>query len=180
MRSEFRRAVRSLLRSPTVTICAIACLALGIGATTAISSALSRALLQPLPFRGADKLVSVHRITPQSPRGGWSQSPANYVDIAERSRQLESFAAATWGTALINLPTDAIQSTQHLVSGNFFTTLGVSAQVGRLLLPDDARDGAASVAVIGDDLWRTHFGADPATVGRTFTINGVPTTIVGV
>jgi putative ABC transport system permease protein len=178
--AELRRAVRSLLRSRTVTLCAIACLALGIGATTAISSALSRALLQPLPFRDPERLVSVHRITPQSGPRGWSQSVPNYLDIAERSKQLESFAAVTWGTALINLPNDAIQTTQHLVTGNFFTTLGARAQLGRLLLSDDAREGAARVAVIGDELWRTQFGADPGVVGRTVTLNGQPTTIVGI
>jgi putative ABC transport system permease protein len=168
------------MRSPTVTICAIACLALGIGATTAISSALSRALLQPLPFLDADRLVSVHRMTPQSGPRGWSQSPANYLDIARQSKQLESFAAATWGTALIQLPAEAIQTSQHLVTGNFFTTLGARAQRGRLILPEDARDGAPKVAVIDDNLWRTQFGEDPGVVGRTVTLNGEPTTIVGV
>ena len=180
MGAELRRAVRSLLRSRTVTFCAIACLALGIGATTAISSALSRALLQPLPFRDPERLVSVHRITPQSGPRGWSQSVPNYLDIAARSKQLESFAAVTWGTALINLPNDAIQTTQHLVTGNFFTTLGARASLGRLLFPDDGREGASPVAVIADELWRSQFGADPAILGRTITLNGQPTIIVGV
>ena len=179
--ADFRTAVRSLTRSPTTTICAILCLGLGIGATTAISSALSRALLQPLPFREPERLVAVHRITPQSgPLGGWSQSPANYADLRDRSRRIEGFAAVTWGSAIVNLPDESFHASQLRVSGNFFTTLGATAQRGRLILPEDDADGAPWAAVMSDDLWRARFGADDRMVGRTLTINGQPTTIVGI
>jgi putative ABC transport system permease protein len=179
--SEVRNAARSLARSPTVTSCAILCLALGVGATTAISSALSRALFQPLPFREPERLVAVHRTTPQSgPTGGWSQSAPNYIDIRDQSTQVQGLAAITWGTAIINLPGEAIQATQHYVTGNMFNTLGVRAQSGRMLQPDDDRDGAELVAVLGDDIWRARFGADPAIVGRPLIIDGAATTIVGI
>lgn len=179
--TEIRNAGRSLARSPAVASCAILCLSLGIGATSAISSALSRALLQPLPFREPERLVAVHRITPQSgPDGGWSQSAPNYVDLRDRAGQVQGLAALTWGTAIINLPTEAIQASQLYVTGNFFTTLGMRAQAGRLLVPDDDRDGAPLVAVLQDALWRSRFGADPGVVGRTLQIDGQPTTIVGV
>jgi predicted permease len=179
--TEVRNAARSLARSPTVALCAILCLALGIGATTAISSALSRALLQPLPFREPERLVAVHRTTPQSgPTGGWSQSAPNYVDIRDRSSQVEGLAAISWGVAIINLPDEAIQASQHYVTGNIFNTLGVAAQLGRMLQPEDDRDGAPAVAVLADDIWRTRFGADPSVIGRALIIDGAPTTIVGV
>ena len=179
--TEIRHAARSLSRSPTVSLCAILCLGLGIGATTAISSALSRALLQPLPFREPDRLVSVHRITPQSgPMGGWSQSVPNYIDLRDRSKQVTGLAAITWGSSIINLPTEAIQARQSRVTGNLFQTLGSRAQLGRLILPDDDRLDAPFVAVMSDELWRRQFGADSAIVGRTLTIDGQPTTIVGI
>jgi putative ABC transport system permease protein len=179
--TEIKNALRSLGRSPTVTLCAIICLALGIGATTAISSALSRALLQPLPFRDGDRLVAVHRTTPQSgPQGGWSQSPANYTDLARQSKQLQSLAAITWGTAIINLPGEAVQASQHYITGNMFSTLGATAQRGRLILPDDDRLDAPQVAVLSDEIWRTRFGADPALVGSSLLIDGLPTTVVGI
>jgi putative ABC transport system permease protein len=178
---EIRAAARSLTRSPAVSICAILCLALGIGATTAISSALNRALLQPLPFRDPGRLVSVHRITPQSgPMGGWSQSAPNYIDLRDRSKLVTGLAAATWGSSIINLPTEAIQATQHLVTGNLFQTLGAAAQRGRLLQPYDDRLDAPRVAVMSDELWRRRFAADNAIVGRTLTIDGQPTTIIGI
>ena len=179
--AEIRNAVRSLTRSPAVSISAILCLALGIGATTAISSAISRALLQPLPFREPERLVAMHRITPQSgPTGGWSQSVANYVELRERSTRVRGLAAITWGTALVNLPDEAIQASSHPVSGNIFQTLGAVAQRGRLLLPEDDRLEAPLVAVMSNEFWRSRFGADPAVVGRTLSINGQPTTIVGI
>ena len=179
--TELRNASRSLARSPTVTLCAVLCLALGIGATTAISSALSRALLQPLPFREPERLVAVHRTTPQSgPTGGWSQSAPNYIDIRDQSKQITGFAALTWGTAIINLPTEALQATQQYVTGNLFNTLGVRAQIGRMILPDDDRQGAPLVAVLHDELWRSRFNADPSLVGRTILIDGAPTTVVGI
>ena len=178
--TELRFAARSLARSPAVSLCAIVCLGLGIGATTAISSALSRALLQPLPFREPDRLVSVHRITPQSGPFGWSQSPANYYDLRERSEQLSDLAAVTWGSSIINLPDDAIQTSQNLVTGNFFQILGARPQRGRLLQSDDDRLDAPFVAVMSDELWRRRFAADSSIVGRTLTIGGQPTTIVGI
>ena len=179
--TEVRQAARGLANAPTVAIFAVLCLSLGIGATTAISSAISRALLRPLPFTEPDRLVAVHRITPQSgPDGGWSQSVPNYLELRDRSTRIAGLSAVTWGSALIELPGDAIQASQHLVTGNLFQTLGASAQLGRLLLPDDDRLEAPAVAVMSDELWRERFGADRAVVGQTLTIGGVPTTIVGI
>jgi predicted permease len=181
MWAEIRNAARSLSRAPTISICAVLCLGLGIGATTAISSALSRALLQPLPFREPERLVAVHRITPQSgPLGGWSQSVPNYVDMRDRSAQVTGLVAVTWGSAIVNQPAEAFQASQHLVTGNIFQTLGARAQRGRLLQPDDDRLDAPQVAVMSDELWRRRFAGDPALVGSTLNINGQPTTIIGI
>jgi predicted permease len=112
--------------------------------------------------------------------GGWSQSAPNYIDLRDRSSQVTGLAAVTWGASIINLPTDAIQASRHLVTGNLFQTLGARPQLGRLLQPDDDRLDASFVAVMSDDLWRRRFGADSAVVGRTLSIDGQPTTIVGI
>jgi putative ABC transport system permease protein len=179
--TEVRQTARGLANAPTVAIFAILCLSLGIGATTAISSAISRALLRPLPFTEPDRLVAVHRITPQSgPDGGWSQSVPNYLELRDRSTRIAGLSAVTWGSALIELPGEAIQASQHRVTGNLFQTLGARAQHGRMLLPDDDRLDAPAVAVMSDELWRTRFAADRAVVGQTFTVGGTPTTIVGI
>jgi putative ABC transport system permease protein len=107
--TELRAAIRGLLRTPAVTVAAVLCLALGIGATTAISSAINRALVLPLPFPEAERLVAVHRTTPQSgPQGTWPESPANYIDLARMTHQIEPLAAMLQGSALINLESGAI------------------------------------------------------------------------
>jgi putative ABC transport system permease protein len=178
---ELRSAARSLARAPTVTVCAVLCLALGIGATAAISSAIDRALLKSLPFRDPDRLVAVFRTTPNSgPQGTWPQSIPNYLDLAERTRRLGALAAVSFGTALVGLPGGASQASQLYVTGNLFPMLGVAPQRGRFLLPDDEREASPLVAVLSDEFWRTQLGADPTIVGRSVLIDGDPTTVVGI
>ncbi|HEY2853825.1 MAG TPA: ABC transporter permease [Gemmatimonadaceae bacterium] len=181
MFADIRSAARGLLRAPTVAISGVLCLALGIGATAAISSAISRALFQSLPFREPARLVALHRTTPHSgPLGTWPLSAPNYADLAQRSRRIEGMSALSFGTALVALPTEAIQASQLYVTGNFFNTLGTRAQIGRLLTPDDDRVGQPQVAVFSNEFWRSSFGADPSIIGKTVGIDGEPTTIVGV
>lgn len=179
--AEVRNGARSLIRVPTVTISAVLCLALGIGATTAISSAINRALLQPAPFRDPGELVAVHRVTPNSgPQGTWPQSVPNYVDLARDARQIEGLAAISGGSALIQLGEDAFQASRITVTGNLFSMLGVSAAQGRLLGADDDRLDQPNVAVVSSEFWRNRLGADPAVVGQTLSIDGAPITVVGV
>jgi predicted permease len=179
--TEIRNAHRSLWRSPTTTVCGILCLGLGIGATAALSSAISRALLRPLPFLEPGRLVAIHRITPQSgPNGGWSQSAPNYLDLATRSTQIQGLAAITWSSAIVELPTVAVQASGLRVTGNLFHTLGARAQFGRLIEPTDDRPDAPFVAVVSHEFWRSVLGGDRAIVGRTVSINGQPMTLVGV
>ena len=181
MISDLRSASRSLLRTPTVTVAGVVCLALGIGATAAISSAIARVLFQRLPLREPERLVAVHRTTPQSgPLGTWPLSAPNFVDLAQRTRRIEGLAAFTFGTALVTLPTEAVQASQVYVSGNFFTTLGARALHGRLLLPADDHVGEPPVALLSDEFWRSALGGDPSMIGKTLPIDGEPTTIIGI
>src|SRR3982750_5009525 len=100
MLADIRSAARGLLRAPTVAISGVLCLALGIGATAAISSAISRALFQSLPFREPERLVAVHRTTPHSgPLGTWPLSAPTYTDLAQRSQRVTGLAAISFGTA---------------------------------------------------------------------------------
>lgn len=181
MLAELRRAARALVRAPTVTIAAILCLALGIGATVSVSSAIERALLRALPFRAPDRLVAVLRTTPQSgPLGTWPFSVANYIDLRTRMRALAGLEAITTGNGVVNLTSDAERVSEAYATGGVFRLLGVRAQRGRLLMPGDDSAGAPAVAVVSDRFWRGALGGDPAIVGRVLRIDGKPTTIVGV
>jgi len=181
MLADIRSAARGLVRAPTVAISGVLCLALGIGATAAISSAISRALFQSLPFHDPERLVAVHRTTPHSgPLGRWPLSAPTYSDLAQRSRRVQGLAALSFGTALITLPSEAVQASQVYVTGDFFGTLGAHAELGRLIGPDDDHVGQAPVAVLSDEFWRSRLGGDPSVVGKTLGIDGAPTTIVGI
>ena len=181
MLADIRSAARGLLRTPTVAISGILCLALGIGATAAISSAISRALFQSLPFRDPERLVAVHRTTPHSgPLGTWPLSAPNYIDLAQRTRRIEGLTTISFGTALVTLRTQAVQASQIYVGGNFFNTLGARAMRGRLLLPSDDHVGQPPVAVLSEEFWRSTLGGDVSVIGKTMPIDGEPTTIVGI
>src|SRR6185503_18678356 len=167
-----------LRRTPLVSGSAILCVALGIGSTSAISSAISRALLQPLPFRTPERLVTVYRTTPHFDTGPFS--PANYMDLARETRQLEALAAITPTTSLLALENEAAQVTVKRVTGNLFPMLGLHALRGRLLTVADDQPDASPVVVIGEELWNERFGSDPSVVGKPIRLDGQPTTVVGI
>ena len=178
VRSEIGSAIRGLRQAPTVALSAILCLGLALGATTAIWSAIDRALLQPPPFPAPERLVTVYRTTPHFDTGPFSAP--NYQDLAAATRQLSSLAAAASRGMLLALPDDATRVSALRVTGNFFPMLGARAAHGRLLQPTDDAADAEPVAVVSDALWRERFGADPALVGRTIRLDGVAHTVVGV
>jgi predicted permease len=176
--TELLAALRSLRRAPLVSGSAIICIALGIGSTAAISSAISRALLQPLPFREPERLVTVYRTTPHFDTGPFS--PANYTDLARETRQLDGLAAITPTTALLQLSDQAAQVSVKRVTGNLFPLLGVRALRGRLLSASDDRPDAPRVVVIGEALWRERFGGDPSLVDKPIRLDGQAYTVVGI
>lgn len=176
--SDLRDAARGLVRVPAISLSAILCLGLGLGTTAAISSAIDRALLQPPPFRDADRLVTVYRTTPHFNTGPFSAP--NYVDLSKGTKQLSALSAVSSSTALLMTGTDASQVTVMDVTGNLFGMLGVTPQYGRLLTPADDDGAQGSVAVLNDDLWRERFGADPSVVGKDIVLDGSKVTVVGI
>ena len=178
MPTQLRAALRGLARSPVLTLAAVFCLALGIGATTAIFTAVNTALLRPLPFPEPDRLVSVFRTTPHFSSGPFSAP--NYLDLARETRSLEALAAATPGGGLIQTGEQSLRASVVQASDDYFRMLGARALVGRLFLPGE--DGAAEtpVIVLSEELWRERFGGDPAVLGRTLRLDGTPHQVVGV
>ncbi|MFI5232395.1 MAG: ABC transporter permease [Gemmatimonadales bacterium] len=179
-RSDLRSAARSLRRSPAFTLSAVLCLMLGIGVTAAIASAVDRALLQPLPFKDPDRLVTVYRVAPHPNANTWPLSAPNYKDLAAGTRQLESMAAIASGSALVTLRDEAVQVSRLRVTGNFFPLLGVHALAGRLLAPADDDAGQNRVVVVSEELWRKYLGGDPNVVSQTIQIDGQAATVIGI
>ncbi len=169
--SDLRQAVRSLRRSPGFTGAALAILALGIGANTAIFSLVDAVLLSPLPAVGAPaELVEL--------RGDTIPYPV-YQALADEARGVARLAA--WSPRTMTLATsgDPEMIGGLVVSANYFDVLGVRPASGRFFRATDESPGEA-VAVLDHGLWTSRFGGDPAILGRTIRLNGVPFTVAGV
>ena len=175
-----RDATRILRSSPGVSILAAVALGLGIGSTTTMYS-ITRGILRDLPVDRPDRLMHV-AMTDRNEGDEYLRIPArDIVALREQQRSFETIAA--YEDESVHLG-DADHRAQRLsaavVSASVFNVLRVSPLLGRALTSDDERPGAPHVAVLGYELWRNRYAADPSVVGRTIRVNGVPTTVVGV
>jgi len=177
---EVRLGARGLRKSPGFAVVAVATLALGIGANTAMFSVVNAVLLRPLPFREPDRLVTIWASVPRRHR---DQVPTSLLDYLDWRRQATGFASLAAFTDL-TLNLGGAEHPEHLaafeVSANLFPTLGVAPALGRNFQPDEDRRGGPRVVILGDRLWRRRFGADPGIVGKGVTLNGRGYTVVGV
>lgn len=173
-----RFAARSLQRSPTFTLFSVLTLTIGIGATTAVFSVFSSAMLRSLPYPEADQLVVV-----AESRGQDDEISVAYPDLADwrdRTRsfsQLAGFVGQSFNLVGEEQP-ERLRG--QLVTANLFTTLGVKPVMGRDFLEEEDRPGATPVVAISHALWTSRFAGDPGIIGRTISLNDEPTTIVAV
>jgi predicted permease len=179
---DVRHALRLIRRDPAFTFTALATLALGIGLNTAIFSVAYGVLWRPLPYPGPDRLVIVSSAQ-QTERGVRMFStwpPVTYEGLRRRVTMLDHLAAYVSIDAQLTGRGEPLQVRALDVSPNFFTTLGVDPARGRAFLTGAAASDDDRVAIVSDRLWRTSLEADPAIVGQSITIDGVPRTVVGV
>jgi putative ABC transport system permease protein len=171
---DVRFAFRSLRKTPSFTLAAVAALGLGIGANTAILSVVNAVLLRPLPYADADRLaVILHD-------GRNPVAPANFLDWRKQTRSFTDMAAAEfWTPNLTGGSNPEHLSGLHVTSG-LFQLLGVPPLLGRTFGPSDDVEGNDRVIVLGHGLWQRRFGGDPSIVGRQIPLDGVPYTVVGV
>jgi putative ABC transport system permease protein len=180
LRQDAVFGLRMLRKNPGFTAVAILTLALGIGATSAVFSIVNSVVLRALPYRDAASLVWV---TDEHP--GQHMSMVIEPDFLAYQRQLsgifESVAAyEPGGTLTFTGANEALRVDYAGVSYNFFDTLGVRPQLGRVFLPEEDRKSAPHVVLLTDAFWREHFAADPGVLGRTMALDGDSYQIVGV
>jgi len=177
---DLRYAVRMLLRSPGFSFIAIATMALGIGATTAIYSVIDATLLHPLPYPNPAELVRVVDDLPGVGAQGVGISVPEWRDI-EDSGIFQS-AAITGRGANVNLTGSAqpLRLSFKQVTPNYFSVLGVDAQLGRTFDPHDATPGYNLEVILSDGLWRREFGADPHILGKALRLDNDVYHVVGV
>jgi putative ABC transport system permease protein len=180
-RSDVRLALRQLISAPGFTVVAAVTLALGIGVNSAIFALADAALLRPLPFGQAERLVMLWERLPTSPKTG--VSPLNMRDWSLQSRSFDGIAAVQRGMGggpLLTAPDGSIETAERQsVTANFFDVLRVTPIVGRTFRPED--DGPSPrVVLLGEAVWRRRFSSDPSIVGRLVRLNGQPYTVLGV
>ena len=177
---DFRYATRLLLRSPAFTMVAVAALALGIGANTAIFSVVDTLLLRPLPYANADRLAVVWEHNIPRDRKNNVVSPGNFIHWQELNQSFTELSAVsmTFRTTLTGAG-DATELPVQYVSAGIFRILGVRPALGRDFTPQDDAPGVR-VVTISDRLWRQRFGADPTIVNRTIVLDGRPNVVAGV
>ena len=177
---DLRYALRALAKKRGFATVAILSLALGIGANTTVFTMLNAILLRPLSVREPDRLVALYTTNSHTP-GYFLSSYPNYKDYRDRNQVFSSLLL--YSPILINLTGFGEPQVVmgQIVTGNYFSALGVNAIVGRTFLPEeDVNPGANPVAVIGYGLWTRVFGADPRITSRTIRLNNHDFNIVGV
>src|SRR5690242_2825773 len=187
---DVKPALRTLFRTPFVTVVAILSLALGIGANAAIYSLFDQILLRPLPVQQPDRLVNFAGPGPQygnnscNSAGGCDEvfSYPMFRDLERANAAFSGLAAHCLFGSNIAMPGQTpINGRALFVSGSYFPVLGLRAALGRLLTPNDDRTiGGHFVTVVSYPFWETQLGSDPAIVGKQIVINGHPMTILGV
>src|SRR5215831_3220285 len=178
---DIRFSARLLRKSPGFVGLALAALALGMGATTAIFSVVDTVLLKPLPFRNPDRLLAVWEKDPALNRDRNFVAPVNFLEWQRQSRTIGSFAGIH--DLRVNIDGGASQPEEvkcERVSATVFPMLGVQAETGRTFRPEEDQPGRATVAIVGHNLWQRRFGGDRSLAGQSLRVYGRVYSIVGV
>jgi putative ABC transport system permease protein len=177
---DLRFGTRMLLKSPSFTAVAVLTLALGIGANTAIFSAVNSVLLRPLPYKTPDRLAMLWLDNRRLGLHEDLTSYPNFVDWRTQSRLFEDMAAMAEMGADVTAVEVPYEVLGWRVGAHLFSMLGVTPEIGRAFTEQEEQRGHSAVAILSDGLWRERFGADPKALGRTMIMDGDPHVIVGV
>jgi putative ABC transport system permease protein len=167
---DLRYGIRTLAKSPGFALIAILTLGLGIGANTAIFSVVNGVLLNPLPYRDPDRLVSLRS----------NESVPDLADIKAWTQSYEDLGGTTFAPLDFTGGSEPEQWLTGLVTGGYFNTLGIAPMIGRAISPEDDKIGGARVIVLSHGLWQRLFDGDANVIGRSLPLSGERYTILGV
>ncbi len=180
---DLKYAFRTMAKSRGLTAIAVLTLALGIGASTAVFSLINAILLKPLPYPQADRIVIPWRQSPPGLDLGYNEIPWGIRTFRNIQREVKSFQdVATFQSLSVSLSGsgDPFHADGMMVSAGFFPALGVSPVLGRTFTTEEDQPGRSHVVVLGDQLWRDRFGANPSIIGQAIVLNGAPYTVIGI
>jgi predicted permease len=174
---DVRFAARQLIKAPTFTAVAVLTLALGVGATTAIFSAVEAVVLRPFPYPRPDRLVFAFT---HWKFGDGGVSVGDYAEWQRRSKSFEQLGAFQFKGVTIAADDSPDRVTAAYATASVFSMYGVPPQLGRVFTTDEDQPGHDGVVVLSDGFWRRNFAGSPRILGRTMMVNARPVTIVGV
>jgi predicted permease len=180
---DTRFGLRTLIKDRGFLATAVLALALGIGSTSAIFSVIDNVLLEPFPYTDGQRLmaIEIHDSASKDPFGRQFFSPPEFLDYQEQNHIFDRSIGVRRDPVLMTTNGTTPQSFDGAtVTGNTFQFLGVSPLLGRIATPSDAKPGAPPVFVLSYKAWQRKFNGDAGIVGKTFILNGKPTTLVGV
>lgn len=177
---DIRYAGRTLVKSPGFAALTILCLALGIGVDSTIFSVVDAIAIRPLPFRDPDRLQDIGMSRLATARDVGGVSFLDFQELRAHTTSFSAFACDTGRNGVISDVDEPERLREFLVSANLFPTLGIDPVVGRQFRDDEDRPGAPPVVLLSYGLWQRRYAGDPTIVGRTITLDTLPTTVVGV
>ena len=177
---DVRFALRMLRKNLGFTTVAVLTLALGIGANTAIFSVVYAVVLKPLPYAHSEQLVNVFAANAQEGIAGTGISYANFADLRAQNQIFEEIVATQFHQLTLTGHGEPAIVDTSVVTPELFSLFEQKPLVGRAFFPDDGKPGAPPVAVLGENLWRSSFGADPEILGRSINLDKRAFTIVGI
>ena len=178
--NDVRYAGRMLAKNPASSFLAVVALALGIGLTTMMFSIVYGALIKGLPFADADEIIHIERANPSEDIESMGVPIHDFLDWEEQQSSFTTIAAFYSGTVNMAGTETPERFDGAFISADGFSMLGVQPVLGRLFAEGEDRPGAEPVLLLGHEVWRDRYDADPNVVGSVETVNGEPTTIIGV
>src|SRR5436309_2117464 len=175
---DLRHSLRMARNSPAFTLAAVAALALGIGANTAIFSVVDTVLLRPLPYPDPGRLVVFLNTSPQG--SGPGASPAKFNVWRRQTGAFQDVSAYRFNAVNLTGTSDPEQIAAGQVSADFFRLFGAPVIAGRTFTSDEDLPGGGHVVVLSDGFWKRRFGGDRTVVGQTISLNGDPYVVLGV
>jgi hypothetical protein len=175
-----KHALRSLLKSPQLTLTSVVLLGLGIGLNTALFSLYNAALLSPFPYSEPDRLLLVQGAFPDQGVEGTRLSHPDLEEVRKRSDALAGVASFGWEPFNLTIGDEPTSIGGAWVSSDFFALLGVEPLIGRTFSDSEASPGGEPVMILNERIWRQRFAENPSVLGTALLVNGEPHVVVGV
>ncbi len=178
--TDIRYALRLMRKAPVFAVSVILTVAIGIGATTAMFTVVNAVMLRPLPFADPERLMQVAEKNDRLHLPVFGASVLNYLSWKEQTGTFAELGAIGFGSYAVSGRGDPEQYAGSRISPSVMRILGLAPVAGRAFVDGEDEPRARPVAMLGEGVWRRRFGGERSIVGQTLTLNGVPTTIVGI